>query len=130
MCAWQGKKPFFYLIRIPSHIILIYRSNHPEVFLRKGVLKICSKFTEELPCRSVISIKLQITLHHGSSPVNLLHIVRTPFPRNTFRWVLLYLVVRGGSNLLNWWGPNSEIFLPDLRELFQRVQFFVVAKIS
>ena len=130
MCAWHGKKPFFYLIRIPSRIILIYRSNHPEMFLRKGVLKICSKFTGELPCRSVISIKLQITLHHGSSPVNLLHIVRTPFPRNTFGWVLLYLVVRGGSNLLNWWGPNSEIFLPDLRELFQRVQFFVVSKIS
>ena len=25
----------------------IYRSSHPEVFLRKGVLKICSKFTGE-----------------------------------------------------------------------------------
>ena len=27
-----------------------------EVLLRKGVLKICSKFTREHPCRSVISI--------------------------------------------------------------------------
>ena len=36
----------------------IDRSSHPEVFLRKGVLKICSKFTGEHPCRSVISIKL------------------------------------------------------------------------
>ena len=35
----------------------IFRSNHPEVFLEKGILKICSKFTEH-PCRSVISIKL------------------------------------------------------------------------
>ena len=34
------------------------RSNHPELFLRKGVLKIYSKFTEEHPCRSAISIKL------------------------------------------------------------------------
>ena len=34
-----------------------YRSNPPEVFLRKGVLKICSRFTGEQPCRSVISIK-------------------------------------------------------------------------
>ena len=34
-----------------------FRSSHPEVFLRKGVLKICSKFTEERPCRSVISTK-------------------------------------------------------------------------
>ena len=33
------------------------RSSHPEVFLRKDVLKICSRFTEEHPCRSVISVK-------------------------------------------------------------------------
>ena len=36
----------------------IHRNSHPEVFLEKGVLKICSKFTGEHPCRSVISIKL------------------------------------------------------------------------
>ena len=70
------------------------RSSRPNVFLVKGVLKICSKFTGEQPCRSVISIKLQsnffeITLRHGCSPVNLLHIFRTPFPRNTSGWVLL-----------------------------------------
>ena len=35
-----------------------YRSSYPEVFLRKGVLKICSNFTGEHPCRSAISIKL------------------------------------------------------------------------
>ena len=34
------------------------RSSHPEAFLGKGVLKICSKFTGEHPCRSAISIKL------------------------------------------------------------------------
>ena len=32
------------------------RISRSEVFLRKDVLKICSKFTEEHPCRSVISI--------------------------------------------------------------------------
>ena len=37
----------------------IYRSCRPEVFLVKGVLKICCKFTGEDPCQSVISIKLQ-----------------------------------------------------------------------
>ena len=61
---------------------------HPEVFLEKGVLKICMKSTGEHPCRSVISIMLQsnfieITLRHGCSPVNLLHIFRTPFTKNT-----------------------------------------------
>ena len=36
---------------------------------------------------------------------------------------------RGGSNLLNYGGgPNSEIFLSDPRELFQRVQFFCSIK--
>ena len=70
------------------------RSNHPEVFLRKGVLKICNKFTTEHPCWSLVSIKLQrnfieIALRHGCSPVNLLHIFGTPFPRNTSGWLLL-----------------------------------------
>ena len=71
-----------------------YRSSHPEVFLRKGVLKICSKFTGEHPCRSAISIKLfynfiEITLRHGCPPVNLLHIFRIPFPKNTSGRLLL-----------------------------------------
>ena len=64
-----------------------YRSSHAEVFLRKGVLKICSKLIGERLCRSAISIKLQnnfieITLRHGYSPVNLLHIFKTSFPGN------------------------------------------------
>ena len=37
-----------------STISVIHISSHPEVFLRKGVLKICSKFTGEHLCRSAI----------------------------------------------------------------------------
>ena len=71
------------------------RSSRPEVFLRKSVLKICSKFTGEHPCRGVISIELQgkfieIALRHGCFPVNLLHIFRTTFSRNTSLWLLLF----------------------------------------
>ena len=71
-----------------------YRSSLSEVFLAKDVLKICRKFTGEHPCRSVISIKLlynfiEITLRHGCSPINLMHIFRTLFPRNTSGWLLL-----------------------------------------
>ena len=57
---------------IPAHIFYLYlkdilffgdfRSNHPEVFWGKGVLKICSKFIGEHPCRNAISIKLLATL--------------------------------------------------------------------
>ena len=62
--------------------------------LKKDVLKICSKFAGEHPYRSVISKKLlcnfiEIALRHGCSPVNLLHIFRTPFPRNTSGRLLL-----------------------------------------
>ena len=71
-----------------------YRSSRPEVYLGKGVLQICSKFTGKHPCRSVISIKLlcnfiEIALRHGCSPVNLLHIFGTPFPKSTSEWLLL-----------------------------------------
>ena len=70
------------------------RSSHPEVFLEKDVLKIYSKFAVEHPCRSVISIKLQsnfieIALRHGCSPVNLPHIFRAPFSKNTSGGLLL-----------------------------------------
>ena len=63
------------------------RSSHPEVFLVKGVAKIFSKFTGKHSCRSVISIKLQgnfieMTLRQGCSPINLLHIFRTPLTKN------------------------------------------------
>ena len=70
------------------------RGSRPEVFLRKGVLKICSKFTGEHPCRIVISIILlcnfiEIAIQHGCSPVDLLHIFGTPFPKNTSGRLLL-----------------------------------------
>ena len=39
--------------------VLINRSCHPEVFLRKGVSKMCRKFTAVHPCRSVFPKKLQ-----------------------------------------------------------------------
>ena len=67
------------------------------MFLRKGILKICSKFTTEHPYRSVISMKLhsnfiEITFLHGCSPVNLLHIFRTLFHKNTSSGLLVFLI--------------------------------------
>ena len=66
----------------------------PSRRVRKTVLKMCSKFTREHPCRSVILVKLQsnfieITLRHGCSPVNLLHIFRTHFLKKTSGRLLL-----------------------------------------
>ena len=63
-------------------------------FCEIHVLKICRKFTGEDPCRSMVLIKLwsnfiKIALWEGSSPVNLLHIFRTPFLKNTSGRLLL-----------------------------------------
>ena len=80
-------------------IVKTNRSSRPEMFCEKGVLKICSKFTGEHPCRSAISIKLlcnfiEIALWHGCSPVNLPHIFRILFPRNSSGGLLLFV---------DWW---------------------------
>ena len=51
----------------------------------RGVLKICSKFTREHPMRKWgLNKFIEITLRYECSPVNLLNIFRTPFPRKTY----------------------------------------------
>ena len=86
----------FYYVNVTTYVAshLRSRSSHPEVFLVKGVLKICSRFTGEYPYQSAISIKLlcnfiEIALRNGCSHVNLLHIFRTPFPKSTSGWLFL-----------------------------------------
>ena len=98
-----------------------FGNSHPEVFLGNCILKICTKFTGGHPCRSVISIKLQsniieITLRHVCSPVNLVHIFRTPFfkvghspskknwkmMKNAFYFILKALFVLKIFKFLSW----------------------------
>ena len=83
------------------------------MFLRKGVLKICSIFTEQHPCRSVFSIKLlckfiEIVLRHGCSPVNFLHIFRTIFPKNTSAWLLLIWLTNSDRTKFSWTGNSGK----------------------
>ena len=71
-----------------SRVCWFFRSSRPEMFFRKGVLKICSEFTGEHPYESVISINvlcnfIEITLRHGFSLVNLLHISEHLFLRTS-----------------------------------------------
>ena len=49
-----------------------FRSSHPDAFLGKCILKICSKFTVDHPCRSVISKKLQSSLLKSHSGMGFL----------------------------------------------------------
>ena len=72
--TWPGWRNNLLSPSIKSNLWKRFRSSHPGVFFEKGVLEICSKFTGKHPCRSVISIKL---------------LCRTPFTKNTSRWLLL-----------------------------------------
>ena len=61
----------------------------------------------------MISIKLEsnffdIALRHGCSPVNLLHIFRTSFPRNSSGWLLLIFMTSPCSNY--WCHQISSLF--------------------
>ena len=96
------------------------------MFLREGVLKTCSKFTGEHTCQNAISIKLlfnfiEIALWHGCSGVNLLHIFRTPFPRNTSGWLLLvyYNPVQEAKVLLRAVVPMWSVKL--FPEIFRKI---------
>ena len=98
---WKSSVNFsfieFIFVMVKATLLLTYfRSSSPEVFIGKSVLKIGSKFTGEYQCRSAISIKMlsnftDIAFRHGCSPINLLHIFRTPFLKNTSGRLLLIL---------------------------------------
>ena len=72
--SWQILAMKFTFSKVTNSLIpTTFRSSGPQVFLRKGVLKICNKYTGEHPCRSVISIKLlcsfnEIPPRHGCNP--------------------------------------------------------------
>ena len=72
-------------------------SSHPQLFLRKDVLKICSKFTGEHTSGSMISRQLlrnliEMALWHGCSLVNLLNNFRTHFSKAFARLFLDFIV--------------------------------------
>ena len=98
----------------------IFRSNPPEVFLAKGVLKIWSKVKGEYPCRNLISIKLlcsftEIALRRGCSPVNLFHIFITPTYKNTSGGLPLHivsLIISGKSYTQHSWSNPINFLMP------------------
>ena len=56
------------------------------------LVKIELRFFYQLFATLLLCNFIEITLRHGCSPVNLLHIFRTPFTMNTSGWLLLYLL--------------------------------------
>ena len=71
-CESSESSFFLKVCEGPISVSLMHRRSYPLVLLRKAVMKICSKFTGEHPCRSVIceKVKSEITLRHECSPVN------------------------------------------------------------
>ena len=126
-----SKKTFFY--RTPPDDC--FWSSPLEVFSRKGVLKMRSKFTGEYRCRSAISIKLfcnciEIALRHERSPVNLLPVFGTFFPKNFFGGLLLIDRQPSKANLYISSFPTSHykrcfvrcFYLTDWEKFFKRHQ--------
>ena len=80
------------------------RSGPPQVFLGKG----CSETMQQIYRRTPMpkcnfnkvawqSNFIKMTLQHGYSPVNLLHIFRKPFPKNTCGRLLLYVLKKNNT---------------------------------
>ena len=57
-----------------------------RVKLRKAIRKV-----SQISLNSEAANFIEIALRHGCSPVNLLHIFRTPFPKNTSGGLLLWI---------------------------------------
>ena len=81
----------------------LHRCSYKKVFW-----KYPANLQVKKPCRSVISVTLQnnfteIKLRYGCSPVNLLHIFRAPFPKNTYGGLLLQWASL--SSLPSHWEP-------------------------
>ena len=70
-------------------IIVMLRSSPSKVFLGKGVQKICSNFTGEHPVPKLLCNFIEIALRHVCSLVNMLHIFRILFLKNTSEGLLL-----------------------------------------
>ena len=106
-----------------------FRSSHSEVFCWEGVLKIYSKFIGEHPCRSAISIKLlwnftEIAFRHRCSPVNLLHIFRTPL--NGCFWHLLNQFLPEHFEHFRYWSLENYIVITQLL-LGKKPQFHLIS---
>ena len=84
----------------------ISKSSHSQVFLEKSVLKICTKFTGEHPCRSAISVNLVFSCKFAEYFQNTFSTEHLWMATSWFRdsgWFLvgfdLFLVGSGGFTL-------------------------------
>ena len=82
-----------------------FRRSHPEVIIRKGVLKICGKFTGGHPCPSVISIKLLCNFHSVKSVQNTEFFLVRIFPHSDW--------IRRDAPYFSVFSPNAGKYGPE-----------------
>ena len=100
-----------------------YQKQPPRGVLKKrcseSMQQICSR--TPMPKCNLNKVARQKSLRHGCSPVNLLHIFRTPFFKNISGWLLLRYNIRGAilrsafavaSYKGGWRGVGRGAFLP------------------
>ena len=76
---FQKVIPKKYLHEVRKYTEKLFQKQPSRGVLQKGILKICSKIYR--------------TPMHGCSPVNLLDILRSLFPKNTSKWMFLHFGV-------------------------------------
>ena len=81
---------------ISNSIISSFSASDNEIS-EKNMLNKQQRYFQKQPSRGVHRCSLlcnfiEIAFRHACSPVNLQHIFRTPFPKNTFEWLLLYFL--------------------------------------
>ena len=91
VCVLSSDYSVYYIL---LHVVLYFQKQSPRCVLSKR----CSKNMQQI-YRGKLLLKcdlnlqsnfIEITLRHRCSPVNLLHIFKTPFSKNTSGWLLLY----------------------------------------
>ena len=110
--------------------LLIFRSNRPDVFCKKGVLRNFAKFIGKHLCRSLYFNKvvdptlLKQRLRYRYFPVNFVQFLRKPFPTEHLRWLLLYMIILVTLLLIlkiclsveiNFWKTPLKITVKNLR---------------
>ena len=82
--------------------------------LRVVLKKSCSENVQQIYRRTPMmrwASLFEITLRHGCSPVNVLHIFRTPLPRNTSGWLFLGLLSSILTSLPNYLMITKKVIL-------------------
>ena len=87
----QARRCIFRHFRIKlsnSSLEVLFRSSHPEVFCKKGILRSFTKFTGKHLKPATL---LKKSLWHRCFPVNSVKFLRTPFYKEHLWWLLLFI---------------------------------------